>query len=110
MGLQGLLGEIVRKEEEAQAKADARRAKKGSAYDRFKAPVAEQERKEEDAAVSDGTSPAEADDTGRRWKRTLRAMFNTDAVVAFQNDLIDSYQSEEYANACKSLERNWPPG
>merc|ERR1712070_708089 len=81
---------------------------KASAFDRFKALAAES--KDENSATPTSSSLLEAEDAGRRWKRTMRAVFNEDAVVAFQNDLIASYQSEEYRTACKRFERKWPSG
>merc|ERR1712007_388880 len=106
--LQGLLSVVVRTEEEINAKIQASRAKRGSARELLsKIKGDDQNEIINDDIVSDQIHEVEVD-CGRRWRRTLRSMFNSDAVIAFQNDLLSAYNTTDFEMECKTLESKFP--
>eukprot|EP00439_Symbiodinium_sp_Y106_P077079 s515_g16.t1 len=80
--LRGVLAEVIKKEEAA---ADSKQADP---------EVTAQEKDPKEAAT-------------RRWRRTLRAVFNAEAAMAMLGDLQQMYKSEEFERAARGLNVRW---
>ncbi|CAE7248375.1 Rf1 [Symbiodinium sp. CCMP2592] len=94
--LRGVLAEVIKKEEAAAESAKESRAKRGSGFSSKQADpeVTAQEKDPKEAAT-------------RRWRRTLRAVFNAEAAMAMLGDLQQMYKSEEFERAARGLNVRW---
>lgn len=93
--LRGVLHEVVKSEEAAVEAAKEARAKRGSAFSMHVVDEAQEKKAEE---ISSAT---------RRWRRTVRAVFNAEAAMAMLNDLQDAYRTEEFQRSAHGLNMRW---
>lgn len=93
--LRGVLHEVVKSEEAALEAAKEARAKRGGGFSMQAEDAPAEKRAEE---VSSAT---------RRWRRTVRAVFNAEAAMAMLNDLQDAYRSEEFQRSAHGLNGRW---
>mmetsp|Transcript_94329 Transcript_94329/g.236820 ORF Transcript_94329/g.236820 Transcript_94329/m.236820 type:complete len:236 (+) Transcript_94329:56-763(+) len=110
----GVLTEVICRADEVESKAHAIRARKGSAFSRFAAPQAaagdddDGEKARSSTAAERKSKARESLVSGaRRWKRTLRTLFNFDASAAAITDLEELYQSDEFSRAAAALNREF---
>mmetsp|Transcript_116602 Transcript_116602/g.249319 ORF Transcript_116602/g.249319 Transcript_116602/m.249319 type:complete len:214 (-) Transcript_116602:172-813(-) len=96
--LRGVLAEVIKREDASRQQAEARRAKKGSAFGSHFNKDEKPEEKEAGPVASDAT---------RRWRRTLRAVFNGEAAVAMLNEMIEQYQGAEFRAIVTELREHW---
>eukprot|EP00747_Dinoflagellata_sp_TGD_P168361 gnl/TRDRNA2_/TRDRNA2_194569_c0_seq1.p1 gnl/TRDRNA2_/TRDRNA2_194569_c0~~gnl/TRDRNA2_/TRDRNA2_194569_c0_seq1.p1 ORF type:complete len:409 (+),score=87.74 gnl/TRDRNA2_/TRDRNA2_194569_c0_seq1:43-1227(+) len=123
--LRGVLLEVVKQEEAALSQSAARRAKKGSAFDRYNKPNQRDGQAGEkdlglsifNSAVNDelegSAEPVQKEDPSapsRRWRRAMRAMFNSEAAMALQDDMVAAYKKPEFAQDCRHLDDLWAQG
>eukprot|EP00437_Effrenium_voratum_P008713 CAMPEP_0181438698 /NCGR_PEP_ID=MMETSP1110-20121109/22045_1 /TAXON_ID=174948 /ORGANISM="Symbiodinium sp., Strain CCMP421" /LENGTH=273 /DNA_ID=CAMNT_0023562397 /DNA_START=21 /DNA_END=842 /DNA_ORIENTATION=+ len=94
--LRGVLAEVIKKEEAAAESAKESRAKRGSGFSSKQA---------DSEASAQEKDPKEA--ATRRWRRTLRAVFNAEAAIAMLGDLQQMYKSEEFERAARGLNIRW---
>lgn len=97
--LRGVLAEVVKQEELANASKEATRARKGSAFSSYHGL------QDEPANGQAGDDELEA--AGKRWRRTLRAIFNAEAAMALLSDLATMYRSDDFARSARNLSARW---
>lgn len=107
--LKGVLAEVIRREDSAALTAQARRAKKGSAFGGFKAAVEEALPSAGPARQKDGDGgrAQEEDGATRRWRRTLRAVFSEEAATSMLTEFAEMYKSLEWARAAANTSGCW---
>lgn len=92
--LNGALGEVIRREEEADAlRARRHRASGRSAFSRLQEPWEPQEAGASAASPSD---PGEDAGGARRWRRTLRAVLTADGAAALLHELLARFSAQEF--------------
>mmetsp|Transcript_145729 Transcript_145729/g.254275 ORF Transcript_145729/g.254275 Transcript_145729/m.254275 type:complete len:237 (-) Transcript_145729:100-810(-) len=100
--VRGMLCEAIRETDEVQQLKAARGSRRGfSAF--AKAGGVETPSKE-----APGKDDAEAvAGARRRWQRTLREMFTTDAAICLQNDALEKYKTIDFRNEAGIMDASW---
>eukprot|EP00747_Dinoflagellata_sp_TGD_P206374 gnl/TRDRNA2_/TRDRNA2_80094_c0_seq1.p1 gnl/TRDRNA2_/TRDRNA2_80094_c0~~gnl/TRDRNA2_/TRDRNA2_80094_c0_seq1.p1 ORF type:complete len:241 (+),score=73.45 gnl/TRDRNA2_/TRDRNA2_80094_c0_seq1:103-825(+) len=104
--VRGVLTEVVKHEDEVFVKGKARRAKRSSGFDRFNKENLDAEAKQQEDTCEQ--EALEREGPRRRWRRAVRAIFDVEAALALQQELIDIYQTPEFGREyCKPLDDSW---
>jgi len=101
--IRGVLADIVREEDEQAVALKERRRKAGTAFGNFAEFVHGGYGDERPA----GHPAQDAVAYGRRWQKTVRWMFNAEAAIALQTELLVQYSSLDFQLEAEALNNSW---
>mmetsp|Transcript_18435 Transcript_18435/g.27512 ORF Transcript_18435/g.27512 Transcript_18435/m.27512 type:complete len:240 (+) Transcript_18435:1-720(+) len=57
-----------------------------------------------------GEAAYRIEDSRQRWNRKLRGMFDADAAIGLLGEVLELYESQDFADAARELDESWATG